>query len=503
MKQTAEDDIDITQFNFTLKDSTINGHSHLQPSFRLLALNLLPLILTGYCFSLADRSALGNIRSAIIKNLSLNDSEYSFSVSAFYITYITCGIPANWLMINWFRVSLQRFLGLLLVCWGLVSMSTAAVHDYGQLVLVRLLLGLFEAGFTPALLLYLCRWFDDQQRSKAWALTLICNPFSGILGGILSYFSLTQFDSALLAGWRVMFIILGSSTVIVGCLTYLRLPGQVSEALFLSENQRINLQSSQIDPYVSRTQLKTSSLCQIVHHSLLWYYIILTSLSLTPVITLGFFLPIFLQSFGVDPNQANLLTIVPYLFSVIVSIWSGWRSDRYVAHRRKEWSILTLLSALGFLLTFLFSFTSFTVIRATFLFSACASTYGLFVYFSSMSNQHIVEYFTAQQSAHLIPICFACFTTTGNLTGFFVPMVLNYIKSMFGAYDFMFLVLTLMNIIAFILLQIPLKTSWFEGHFLTISESQNWPLNDGPQSSGQTLLLADQLQSHQRDEIEL
>ena len=48
--------------------------------------------------------------------------------------------------------------------------------------LLRVLLGVAEAGFFPGIILYLSYWFPARERARAVALFMIAGPVSGIVG---------------------------------------------------------------------------------------------------------------------------------------------------------------------------------------------------------------------------------------------------------------------------------------------------------------------------------
>jgi MFS family permease len=55
-------------------------------------------------------------------------------------------LPSNLLIT---RVKPSLYLGLVVILWGVVSTCNAAVHSFGQLLAVRICLGVAEAPFFP------------------------------------------------------------------------------------------------------------------------------------------------------------------------------------------------------------------------------------------------------------------------------------------------------------------------------------------------------------------
>ena len=105
---------------------------------------------------------------------------------------------------------------------------------------MRILLGIFEATIGPSLLLISSQWYTKSEQAPRFSLWYLGLGLGQIFGGILSYaFRHVKHDA--IAGWRVMFIVLGIVTVIIGLATAFFLPDTPMKAKFLSEDEKIIL----------------------------------------------------------------------------------------------------------------------------------------------------------------------------------------------------------------------------------------------------------------------
>lgn len=68
---------------------------------------------------------------------------YNISLSIFYICYALIEIPSN-LVLR--KVGASLWIPIIIVSFGLVSMCTAFVKNFGELMVVRVLLGITEGG---------------------------------------------------------------------------------------------------------------------------------------------------------------------------------------------------------------------------------------------------------------------------------------------------------------------------------------------------------------------
>jgi len=138
------------------------------------------------------------------------------------------------------KVPAAKWLGLNVTLWGIMTACTAAVHNYHGLLAVRILLGVFEATIGPSLLLISSQWYTKSEQAPRFSCWYLGLGLGQIVGGLLSFaFQHVKHDA--IAGWRVMFIVLGIVTVIVGLGTAFYLPETPMRAQFISEEEKIML----------------------------------------------------------------------------------------------------------------------------------------------------------------------------------------------------------------------------------------------------------------------
>jgi MFS family permease len=68
------------------------------------------------------------------------------------------------------RMQPARYLGGLMFIWGLIATFSCFVQNFAGLVVCRLLLGTFEAGLFPGVILYLSMFYNKRNVSlrQAW-----------------------------------------------------------------------------------------------------------------------------------------------------------------------------------------------------------------------------------------------------------------------------------------------------------------------------------------------
>ena len=115
---------------------------------------LLPLCGFLYLLNYLDRSNLGNGKvlnsetgDSLLQRTGMDENGYAITLTLFSIAYTVFEIPSNWILKRYSRPS--YWLGTLLFCWGAITLGFAGVNNLATAVVLRFLIGVFEAGFFP------------------------------------------------------------------------------------------------------------------------------------------------------------------------------------------------------------------------------------------------------------------------------------------------------------------------------------------------------------------
>ncbi len=65
-------------------------------------------------------------------------------------------------------------IAVLMFGWGVMTMVLGAVQNFAGMVVVRFLLGAFEAGLFPGMIYCLTFWYKPEERALRAALILAC-----------------------------------------------------------------------------------------------------------------------------------------------------------------------------------------------------------------------------------------------------------------------------------------------------------------------------------------
>jgi MFS family permease len=101
------------------------------------------------------------------------------------------------------RVRPSIWIPILMVLWGTVSAVMCLVKTPSQLIAVRFVLGVTEAGFSPAVLFMISNWYRRHEQSKRFMAFLSAGILSGAFGGIIAGAIIDNLDGKHgLAGWQ-------------------------------------------------------------------------------------------------------------------------------------------------------------------------------------------------------------------------------------------------------------------------------------------------------------
>ncbi|GLB37556.1 putative high-affinity nicotinic acid transporter [Lyophyllum shimeji] len=326
-------------------------HGFVKKTIRQVDRHMLPLLGLLYAVALIDRTNLGIARIAgMEKDLELKvGSRYSIASSLYFVPYILLQLPSNIIL----RVlGARTWLTICVIGWGASQLGMGFVPTWGYLVLCRLFLGVFEAGFFPALVFIITTWYKRHEVQKRLAFFYL---FSILLGGFSAIFAYTLTLIAPrggLNGWQWIFIIEGIITIVLGILTYVFVADFPDKNRFLTEEQtKLVLHRVEKDRGDSLPDKMTwRKLCLHLSDWTMWAYAMMFLCATTPAYAIGFFITIILASMGFNVRDSLLLSAPPNIFAAICTFGFAYISDR-TQQRALLIAVQTVLTIVGLVVT--------------------------------------------------------------------------------------------------------------------------------------------------------
>lgn len=111
---------------------------------RRIDLRILPLILFTYCLQSLDKTTLSYTSVfGLIEDTNLRGNQFSWLGSVVYVAQLVFQPLIAYILV---RFPIGKFSSSMVLCWGAVLCCMAAAHNFGGLMVTRLLLGTFEAS---------------------------------------------------------------------------------------------------------------------------------------------------------------------------------------------------------------------------------------------------------------------------------------------------------------------------------------------------------------------
>src|SRR4249920_2111829 len=143
--------------------------------YRKISLRVIPIVLIAYIFAFLDRINIGYAQLQMKQDLAFSDAVYGLGAGIFFVTYLLFEVPSNLLLE---KIGARLTFLRIMVLWGLTSAATSLVTEPWQFYGLRMLLGAFEAGFFPGIILFLTYWYPSHRRGRVTGLFLFGMPIT-------------------------------------------------------------------------------------------------------------------------------------------------------------------------------------------------------------------------------------------------------------------------------------------------------------------------------------
>lgn len=276
-------------------------------------LKIMPLILLMFCLAMLDRSNIAYVKDYIAIDAGISNSAYALGAGIFFIGYAIFEVPSNLLL---HKLGAKVWLSRIMVTWGLVCMAMMFIKDETSFYILRFLLGLSEAGFSPGVILYLSYFFPTAYRSKAYGFYQLGAPLALMLGGVIAGAILDYAPSIWFKNWQWMFIIQGAITVVVGVYAFFKLASKPEDAKYLSEEEKQILLNELAKEQASKKDCNTS---KALTSLLVWKFVLVYFAIQLSVYGVLFYLPTQVSHFlGTSVGlKVGLISAIPWLVVLI------------------------------------------------------------------------------------------------------------------------------------------------------------------------------------------
>lgn len=318
-----------------------------QQAIASLRRHLLPFLFVLYLVAYLDRVNVSFAAAGVSRSLGLNSASYGVAAGIFFVGYVLFEVPSNLILQ---RLGARRWIGRILLSWGLVAVLMAFMTSAAQFNLLRLLLGVAEAGFFPGIILFLSQWVPEPQRVRTLAGFLLALPVAGLLGGPISAALLSLHQVLGLEGWRWLFLLEGLPAILLAFAVWRWLPNHPAEARWLTSAQAEALEQTLQRERLQRQQAggQIHGIGGMLRDPRMVLLCLLYMGMSTGLYGFSFWIPRFvadaLAPAAPTPMLVNLLSAIPYGLAVLAMLLVGRAADR---HADRRWTVALPLAVAG------------------------------------------------------------------------------------------------------------------------------------------------------------
>ncbi len=300
------------------------------PAGRARWVRLVPVAIIVYVISFMDRTNIGFAFSSLGHDLHISEAQQGLAGGIFFIGYLFLQIPGGYLAERW---SAKKFVGIMILVWGVFAVLTGLVQNFTELLVARFLLGVAEGGIWPAILVLISHWFPAGERARAYGFWMMNIAISSIITAPLSGWILS------LAGWRALFFAEGAFPFLIAApLWWGLIADRPAQAGWVSPAEREYIESS-----LARENEQApgaAGFAAVLRSSLVWRLVAVYFLIQIGFYGLNLWLPHLVKTTtGGSDTLVGVVTAIPYLFA-IAGLWLNGRA----ADRDGRYSLHVLLS---------------------------------------------------------------------------------------------------------------------------------------------------------------
>jgi MFS family permease len=319
-------------------------------TYHKVDVRIVPFLFLCYILAYLDRVNVGFAKLQMLKDLSLSDAAFATGAGIFFIGYFFFEVPSNVLLK---KFGARMWIARIMISWGIISACMIFVKGEWSFYAMRFLLGLAEAGFFPGVIFYLTLWYPSRLRSTRTAWFVAAIAVSGVIGNPTSGWIMDKLSGAMnLQGWQWLFLAEGIPSILVGFFVIFYLESSISEANWLTQEEKTVLANNLAAEDEHKTEHKLSD---AFRSGKVWVLCAIYFTLMIGLYGIAFWLPTIVKAFGIKGYLGvGLITAIPYGVAVIGMILLSQHSDK-TGERRLHYVGNVVAGAIGLILSGVFA----------------------------------------------------------------------------------------------------------------------------------------------------
>ncbi|SHI27187.1 MFS transporter [Desulfosporosinus lacus] len=310
---------------------------------------IIPLPFLLYFFNGLDRTNIGYAALTMNKELGISSVDFGIVTSVFFITYLIFQVPTNMLLE---RIGARKVIPTIVIGWGLATLLTFFAQNLTQLIVFRVLLGMFESGFFVGIIYWLTLWFPRSERGRVTAIFTLSLSVANIIGPPVAGYIIQYINFGGISGWRWLFIIEGILPMILGVIAWFVMRDNPDQAKWLSVEEknviRADLEEEKANNLANKEPVSWK---KTVTNATLWKLAAIYGIINVAVQAASIWMPTLIKDIAafLSPSLIGFVMVLPMIISVICMYWVGKHSDK-IGERKWHIALPMFVLAFSFLL---------------------------------------------------------------------------------------------------------------------------------------------------------
>ncbi|KAL8661757.1 MAG: hypothetical protein Q9202_005319 [Teloschistes flavicans] len=309
-----------------------------------------------YMLGFLDRSNVGNARIAgMSEDLSISSSQYEWILRSFYITYVLF----EWMPILYTVLTPSTYIASCVLAWGIVASLQALATSFASLCVLRLLLGISEAAFSPGVPVYLAFFYKREELAYRIGLQISAAPLATSFASSLAWLITKLGQNSTIAPWRMLFLVEGLPSVLASVVAWFYVPDSPGEARYLSKRerevavQRLQAGRSKPEHGKRRRKFNWNEIWEALRDPKCYLTAVMFCSCNVAFSSLPVFLPTIINEYvqldgmGYSSLRSQILSAPPFLLAFFIVLLTSFYSDK-LSNRSLFICFHALLAASGY-----------------------------------------------------------------------------------------------------------------------------------------------------------
>jgi len=289
--------------------------------------HILPLCVILYIINVIDRGNIGFAALDMNKALNISAAAFGSLTSMFFVGYFFCEVPSNMFM---HRVGARVWMARIMFTWGLVTCGMFFAQSFLHVSILRILLGICEAGFFPGMIYYFTFWFPTRYRASITAIFFLAAPISGIIGAPAATLIMDNVHWFGHDGWRWVFMIEGLLAVIGGIVTFIFLKNKPHDVKWLTDEEKEWVTNEIAAEDAQKKETAHFTIGKVFAYGKVWRLAFIYMFIQISTQTYQFWMPTLVKGFSTAFSNTTVgyIMMLPPILGAITMLYWGKHSDK-------------------------------------------------------------------------------------------------------------------------------------------------------------------------------